>query len=68
MRPVINVQAIFGLMATRGMNNNDLITTSGLAPKTVHDLGKSKTVHFATVGKLAKALGVEPQAIIKAEG
>lgn len=63
----IDKQAIRNQMMKVAINVKDLADKSNLSPATAQKIvGKGGKVQFQTVGRIAKTLNVEPQAIIKA--
>lgn len=54
-------------MARACMNNADLATAVGLSRSAVHGALQGKNIRPATLGRIAKALGVDPAEIIKDE-
>lgn len=49
------------------MNPQDLAKAAGLPPQTVNGVIRGRGVRPATLGKVAKALGVDPSEIIEQE-
>ena len=54
-------------MARACMNPQDLAKTAEMPPQTVNRVLLGRGVRPATLGKIAKALGVDPAEIIKEE-
>ncbi len=54
-------------MARACMNPQDLAKAAELPPQTVNGVIRGKSVRPATLGKVAKALGVDPADIIAKE-
>lgn len=54
-------------MARACMNPQDLAKAAELPPQTVNGVIRGRSVRPATLGKIAKALGVDPAEIIKEE-
>ena len=55
-------------MARACMNSADLPAAAGLPRPTVQNLIVGKNVRPATLGKVARALGVDPEYILEKEG
>ena len=55
-------------MARACMNSADLPAAAGLPRPTVQNLIVGKSVRPATLGKVARALGVDPEYILEKEG
>lgn len=55
-------------MARACMNSADLPAAAGLPRPTVQNLIVGKSVRPATLGKVARALGVDPKDILEKEG
>ena len=54
-------------MARACMNPQDLAKTAELPPQTVNGVIRGRSVRHATLGKVARALKVDPADIIKKE-
>lgn len=54
-------------MARACMNPQDLAKAAELPPQTVNGVIRGRSVRPATLGRVAKALGVDPADIIKEE-
>lgn len=52
-------------MARACMNIPDIAKASGIPVQTINNLRKRNSVRPATLGKIAKALGVDPADLIK---
>lgn len=54
-------------MARACMNSADLAEASGMPPQTVNGVIRGRSVRPATLGRIAKALGVDPAELIAEE-
>ena len=54
-------------MARKCMNPQDLAKAAGLPPQTVNGVLRGRNVRPATLGKVARALGCDPAALIVRE-
>lgn len=63
-----NRQKLELAMARACMNSADLPTATGLPRPTVQNLIVGKSVRPGTLGRVAKALGVDPTEILEKEG
>lgn len=62
MKPNKNVILLY--MARRGMDRQELIAASDLPPRTLCSLLAGKSVRPKTLGKVAKALDVDPAELV----
>lgn len=61
----INKQKLLVAMARKQMNNTTLAKTTGISPATVGNMLRGCDMSLPTVGKVAKALGVDVTEIIE---
>lgn len=66
MRP--NKEVILLYMARRGMTQQELARASKVPPRTLNDVMAEKSVRPKTLGKVAKALRVDPAELVIPEG
>ena len=66
MRP--NKDVILLYMARRGMTQQELARASKVPPRTLNDVMTGKSVRPKTLGKVAKALRVDPAELVIPEG
>ena len=54
-------------MARKCMNPQDLAKAAEMPPQTVNGVLRGRSIRPATLGRIAKALGVDPAEIVKEE-
>lgn len=65
MKP--NKDVILLYMARKGLSRQDIIDASDLPPRTLADVMAGKSTRPKTLGKVAKALGVDPSELLVRE-
>lgn len=65
MKP--NKDVILLYMARKGLSMQELIDASDLPPRTLADVMTGKSTRPKTLGKVAKALGVDPSELLVRE-
>ena len=61
----INAQKFFGICADRGLMLKDVCKIAGVGYPTLQKIRKGTPIRLDTVGKLAAALGLKAEEIIK---
>lgn len=62
-----NINKLRLAMARACMNPQDLAKAAEMPPQTVNGVLRGRSVRPATLGRIAKALGVDPAEIVKEE-
>jgi transcriptional regulator with XRE-family HTH domain len=62
----VNVDKLRQFRQQRVMSISDLSQESGVHRNTIHRIEQGKPAYTSTIRKLAKALGVEPSELVKA--
>ena len=65
MKP--NKDVILLYMARKGLSMRELIDASDLPPRTLADVMAGKSTRPKTLGKVAKALGIDPSELLVRE-